>query len=137
VLKRPILSLGVGIAVLCLSGNAGAQELVGDPEAGLKVFNKCLACHRVGVNARNGVGPVLNGVVGRPAGVYPGYAYSEANKNSGIVWDVATLIAYLKAPQEVVPGTKMRFPGLASDQDAADVVAYLSQFDDKGNMIPQ
>jgi cytochrome c len=132
-----MLSIGVGVAFLSMAGNAGAQELVGDPEAGLKVYNKCLACHRVGVNARNGVGPVLNGIVGRAAGVYPNYAYSEANKNSGLTWDVATLIAYLKAPQEIVPGTKMMFPGLASDQDAADVVAYLSQFDETGNKVSQ
>ena len=91
-----------------------------------------MACHQVGPSARNGIGPVLNGVVGRPAGVYPGYSYSSANKSSGLVWDEQTLTRYLRAPAEVVPGTKMIFFGLKKSQDVADVIAYLNQFDRDG-----
>jgi hypothetical protein len=65
---------------------------------------------------------------GRKAGAYPGYNYSEANKNSGITWDEATLNVNLKNPQAKVPGTKMVFPGLSSDEDIANVIAYLKQF---------
>ena len=61
------------------------------------------------------MGPVLNGVVGRKAGIYPDYAYSDANKNSGITWDEATLTEYLKNPRAKVPGTKMLFPGLTKE----------------------
>jgi cytochrome c len=67
-------------------------------------------------------------VVGRPAGAYPGYSYSQANMNSGLTWDEATLTVYLKNPRAKVPGTKMAFPGLARDDDIANVIAYLKTF---------
>jgi cytochrome c len=69
--------------------SAGAQEVLppGRSDAGALIFKKCMACHQVGPNAKNGIAPVLNGVVGRPAGQYPNYSYSSANKNSGLVWD--------------------------------------------------
>jgi TolB-like protein len=86
-----------------------------------------------GTACLNAVGPALNGVVGRRAGMYPDYHYSDANKNSGITWDEATLKEYLRDPKAKVPGTKMVFPGLKSDEDIANVIAYLKQFgpDDK------
>ena len=61
-----------------------------DAAAGEKVFLQCKACHQVGETAKNVVGPVLNGVIGRPAGSVAGYAYSEANKKSGLTWDEVT-----------------------------------------------
>jgi cytochrome c len=94
-----------------------------------------MACHKVGPDAKNGVGPVLNGVVGRAAGVYPDYSYSAASKNSGLAWDEPTLTTYLRAPRELVPGTKMTFAGLKKDQEIADVIAYLKQFDAQGQKV--
>jgi cytochrome c len=79
----------------------------------------------------------LNGVVGRPAGVYPGYNYSAANKNSGLVWDEQTLARYLRAPAEIVPGTKMIFFGLKKTQDVVAIIAYLKQFDADGKQNRQ
>jgi cytochrome c len=105
-----------------------------DRAAGEKVFAKCKICHQSGETAKNFVGPVLNGVVGRPAGTYPGYNYSEANKTSGFTWDEATLKVYLKNPKEKVPGTKMVFPGLPSDE-VANVIAYLRQFGPDGGKV--
>ena len=84
----------------------------GDAVAGKAVFNQCKACHQVGPEAKNGVGPILNGIVGRKAGEGAGYNYSDANKNSGLTWDEATLRAYLTDPKAKVPGTKMIFPGI-------------------------
>ena len=73
---------------------------------------------------------------GRPAaGTYPDYHYSDANKNSGIIWDEATLKEYLRDPKAKVPGTKMVFPGLKSDEDIANVIAYLKQFGPDGKKI--
>ena len=119
--------------VLAISSVASAQHVLpGRADAGAVVFKQCMACHQVGPGARNGIGPVLNGVVGRPAGVYPGYSYSSANKSSGLIWDVQTLTRYLRAPGEVVPGTKMIFFGLKKSQDVADVIAYLNRFDGNG-----
>jgi len=119
------------LAAAVVAGGAGARA-AGDPEAGKQVFKKCHACHNVGEGARNAVGPILNGVVGRKAGSVEGYNYSEANKSSGITWDEATLDVYLKDPRAKVPGTKMSFPGLPSDTDRANVIAYLATFGPDG-----
>jgi len=120
-------------------GSARAEDVsaAGYPDAGAAVFKTCMACHQVGPNAQNGIAPVLNGVVGRPAGEYPNYSYSSANKNSGLVWDERTLASYLRAPAEVVPGTKMIFFGLRKDQEIADVIAYLKQFATNGKRVSQ
>jgi cytochrome c len=127
-----LLSLSIaGVALIASMGAAGAQ----DAAAGEKVFAKCKICHQIGEGAKNMVGPVLNGVVGRRAGTYEGYHYSDANKNSGITWDEATLKEYLKDPKAKVPGTKMVFPGLKSDEDIANVIAYLKQFGPDGKKI--
>ncbi len=71
-----------------------------------RCFSSAKACHQIGEGAKDAVGPVLNGVVGRKAGTYPDYSYSDANKNSGITWDEATLKEYLKNPRAKVPGTR-------------------------------
>jgi cytochrome c len=99
-----------------------------DAALGEKVFIKCKACHQIGEGAKNAVGPVLNGIIGRKAGTYPDYSYSDANKNSGFTWDEATMTEYLKNPRVKVPGTKMIFPGLPKDEDISNVIAYLKQF---------
>ena len=120
-----------GAALLSSMGVAMAQ----DAAAGEKVFAKCKICHQIGEGAKNMVGPALDGVVGRKAGSYPDYRYSDANKGSGITRDEATLKEYLKDPKAKVPGTKMFFPGLKSDDDIANVIAYLKQFGPDGKKI--
>lgn len=99
----------------------------GDAAAGEKVFAKCKACHEVekGVNK---VGPTLKGLVGRKAASVPDYKYSEAmlaKGAEGVVWDEATLTAYLPDPKAFVPKTKMAFAGLKKPEDVANVIAYL------------
>jgi cytochrome c len=121
-------------AAFVLAGSAGAASAQ-DAALGEKVFLKCKACHQIGENAKNAVGPVLNGVVGRKAGTYPGYSYTDANKNSGLTWDEATLKEYLKNPRAKVPGTKMIFPGLTKESDIDNVIAYLKQFGPDGKKI--
>nr|WP_244555588.1 cytochrome c family protein [Bosea thiooxidans] len=120
------------MALLALFVWPRPAEAAGDAAAGEKVFLKCRACHQVGETAKNAVGPRLNGLFGRPAGSIEGYSYSPANKNSGIVWDEATFRDYIKGPQAKVPGTKMVFPGLKTDQEIDDIVAFLKQFDSDG-----
>ena len=112
----------------CMVATAALAQEAGDPAAGEKTFMKCKVCHQIGDNAKNMVGPALTGVVGRQAGSYPGYSYSEANKNSGITWDEATLDVDLTNPKAKVPGTKMIFPGLPNEKDRKDVIAYLKTF---------
>jgi cytochrome c len=124
----PVANFRVHVfAALALTGSVSAASAQ-DAALGEKVFAKCRACHQIGEDAKNAVGPVLNGIVGRKAGTYAGYNYSDANKNSGLTWDVATLKDYLKNPRVKVPGTKMIFPGLPKDDDIDNVIAYLKQF---------
>jgi cytochrome c len=127
-----LLSFSIAGVALIVSISAAAAQ---DAAAGEKVFAKCKICHQIGEGAKNTVGPVLNGVVGRRAGTYPDYHYSDANKNSGITWDEAARKEYLKDPKAKVPGTKMVFPGLKSDEDIANVIAYLKQFGSDGKKI--
>jgi cytochrome c len=104
-----------------------------DAAAGEKNFLICRACHQIGPTAKNAVGPVLNGVVGRKAGTYPGFKYSDANRDSGITWTPEELEKYLTDPQAVVPKTLMIFPGLKDPQKRADVIAYLQSIGPDGN----
>jgi cytochrome c len=129
------LAKGVGLALgsavgLAFAGSVGA--VAQDAAAGEKVFGVCRACHQIGEKAKIAVGPVLNGVIGRKAGTYPGFSYSEANKNSGITWDEATFTTYIKNPRATVPGTKMVFIGLSDEQKIKDLIAFLKQYDADG-----
>ena len=92
----------------------------------------CKTCHQIGETAKNAVGPVLNGIIGRKAGSVAGYSYSDANKNSGITWDEATFREYIEDPKAKVPGTKMIYAGLKDEQKTNDLVAFLEQFDADG-----
>ena len=118
---------------LAAFGLAATPALAQDAAAGKSVFNQCRACHQVGPEAKNGVGPVLNGIVGRKAGEVAGYNYSDANKNSGLTWDEATLKEYLKNPRAKVPGTKMVFPGIQRENQIDNLVAYLAQIKPDGS----
>lgn len=99
-----------------------------DVAAGKTAFNKCLACHAIGENAKNKVGPELNGLNGRKSGSVEGYSYSEANKNSGITWDEATFKEYISNPRAKIPGTKMAFAGLKNETQIDNLIAYLKKF---------
>lgn len=117
------LSAAAAVALLAVLP-AKAQ----DADAGKAVFNQCRACHQVGETAKNGVGPMLNGVIGRKSGSVEGYSYSEANKSSGKTWDDATFLEYIKDPKAFMPGNKMAFAGVKDEQKAKDLLAYLKTF---------
>ena len=74
----------------------------------------------------NRVGPGLEGIIGRKAGTAPGFSYSSAMKQSGIVWDAKTLDTYLESPQKAVPGNRMTYTGLKNPTDRTDLVNYLA-----------
>lgn len=99
-------------------------SLTGDAAKGEKIFIQCKTCH-VTDEGQNRVGPSLHALIGHTAGQVPGFSYSPANKNSGIVWTEEQLFTYLEAPQKTIPGTKMAFAGLKNPQDRADVIAFL------------
>jgi cytochrome c len=117
------------LALAALPGRAAAQQ--GNADDGAEVFKKCRACHDIGPDAKNKVGPVLNNIVGRKAGSIEGFAYSDANKAagaSGLVWTEDVLFKYLENPLSFMKGTKMAFAGLRDEQDRRDVIAYLKKF---------
>ena len=117
-----------GIVIVAAAGGALAQDLA----AGENSFKKCLPCHSVGEDAKNKVGPVLNGLDGRKSGTIEGYNYTEANKNSGITWDDATFSEYIIDPRAKIPTTKMIFPGIKNEKERGDLWAYIKQFDKDG-----
>jgi cytochrome c len=97
----------------------------GNASTGAALFNRCTICHSNTKGAPNKLGPNLFAVVGRKAGTYPGFSYSSAMKRCRIIWSPVKLMAYLAAPQEVVPGNNMPFAGIADAKQRADIVAYL------------
>jgi cytochrome c len=113
-----------GLAVAASAGAIQAQDL----SAGETSFRKCAPCHSIGEDAANKVGPILNGLDGRKAGVVEGFNYSDANKNSGITWNEASIEEYIKDPRAKVPGTKMVFAGIKNDKELKDLWGYLKQF---------
>jgi cytochrome c len=123
------------LLVAALAAAVPAMATAQDLENGKAVWNKCRACHMIGEGARNLVGPVLNGLMGRKAGTVEGYNYSEANKNSGIVWNEATFRDYIKDPRAKIPNTKMAFVGLRDAQDIEDLIAFLKQYGPDGKII--
>ena len=102
----------------------GAPALAEDVAKGERVFKRCKACHYAD-KEKNKTGPYLVDVIGRKAGSIDGYKYSNAMRESQLVWDEATLTAYLKAPKKFLKGTKMAFAGLKKEADIKNVIAYL------------
>ena len=124
-------------------GAASAQ----DATKGEQIFKQCMTCHRIGPDAKNLVGPVLTGVIGRQSGTAPGFAYSTLNKaagENGLVWTDDLIMQYLPDPNAFLKkfltekgktdlatgSTKMAFK-LADEQQRKDVIAYINKFSDK------
>lgn len=99
----------------------------GDPARGEPLYGRCIACHAL---AYDRTGPRHCGLLGRRAGTVPGFGYSKAMKESGIVWTVTTLDTFLADPMKAMPGTAMGYAGVRDPQERADLVAYLAQASD-------
>ena len=128
--------LGVAAALLAAPTLGAAQDvdyvaqveaLGGDAKAGKKVYRKCKACHEL-AKEKNKVGPHQVGIIGRPAGILEDFSYSDVMKNSGLVWDVETLTAWLSVKsKDYMDGTKMNFVGLKKEKDVKNVIAYMAE----------
>jgi cytochrome c len=129
-MKTVIFAAGLVAASVCA---ASAQDVA----KGEISFHKCLPCHSIGDDAQNKIGPELNGLDGRHSGSVEGFDYSDANKNSGIVWNEAKFKEYIQDPRGVVPGTKMIFAGIKNPQEINDLWAYVSQFNADGSIKKQ
>jgi cytochrome c len=124
-------TLMVAAAVVAVFPDVAAAQ---DATAGKSVFNQCMICHAAGPGAENKIGPELNGLDGRHSGSVPNFSYSDANKNSGIVWNESTFKQYIVNPQAMIPGTKMPFAGLKDPQQINDLWAYIKQFNADGSI---
>jgi cytochrome c len=98
-----------------------------DPAMGKRQFIFCQACHTVEAGGANKLGPNLSGIVGREAALVPGFVYSAALVESGLVWDAATLDQWLANPSSLVPGTTMVFAGIRDAEQRANLIAYLQE----------
>ena len=123
----------IATAAILLAASTGTG-LAQDAAKGENSFKKCLPCHSIGPGAKDKIGPKLNGLDGRKAGTVAGFSYSDANKDSGIVWNEASFKDYIKDPAAKVPGTKKTFAGIKDEQQAADLWAYLRQFNADGSL---
>lgn len=131
-MKKFSMSALIVVACSAVASAAFADDV--DLAAGKTSFNKCLACHAIGEGAKNKVGPVLNGLDGRKSGTAADYNYTDANKNSGITWNEAQFKEYIKDPKAKIPGTKMAFAGIKSENEINNLWAYVSQFDADGKI---
>ena len=96
----------------------------GDPAAGKTAFNKCAACHSI-KPGENKIGPTMHGIIGRASHSIEGFNYSEPMKNYNVTWDRPTMDAYLVNPRATVPGTRMIFAGIKSEEERSNLIAYL------------
>ncbi len=123
----------LAIAALAVSfGAFGPETARAQDDAmiaeGEKVFRRCAACHQVGPDAVNRVGPELSDLIGRTAGTVPDFKYSDAmieKGAGGLVWSEETLFEYLEAPRTYVKGTNMAFAGLKKPEEREAVIAYI------------
>jgi cytochrome c len=149
--RKTVLSAAIIIPVFALIpwrfGFAAGEGSGGDAAKGEQIFKQCMTCHRIGPDAKNMVGPVLTGVIGRRSGTAPGFSYSSLNKNAGengLVWSEDLIFQYLPDPNaflkkflsekgkdDLATGTtKMTFK-LANEQQRKDVIAYIKTFSEK------
>jgi cytochrome c len=118
----------LSLAGLLLIVPLDAQAEAGDPGRGEKVFQYCYACHSVQPGETSLQGPNLHGIVGRRIAAQEGFPYSPALRafaRQEERWSAALLDRYLAAPFKVVPKTSMGFPGIAENEERADLIAYL------------
>jgi cytochrome c len=130
-MRGTLWGTAVSLALWSMSQPATAQV---DAENGKAVFRGCRACHQVGPGAKNGIGPTLNGIVGRKAGTIDGFNYSDPNKEAGVnglVWTEDILFKYLESPGTFMPGNKMAYAGVKDEADRRDLIAYLKQQTEK------
>src|SRR5665647_3619765 len=115
---RALTMLGAALALAA----AAAQAAPPTVKLGETVYARCLGCHAL---AYDRTGPRHCALFGRRAGSVPGFAYSEAMKRSGIVWNAKTLDRFLANPPKAVPGTSMTYAGVPDGAERAALIAYL------------
>jgi len=119
------VKFGAAIGAAAVSFVIAGPAFAADANHGKQIFAQCAACHS---DKPDAIGPSLKGIYGRKSGSLADFRYSNAMMRAKLTWDDATLHAYIKDPQAKVPGNRMPFSGLSSDQDVDDVIAYLKDY---------
>jgi cytochrome c len=115
--------------ILALSiSSASAQDVA----AGEISFSRCLGCHAIGPNAKNKIGPQLNGIEARKCGSVEEYSYSAANKDCAFTWNETDFVEYIRDPKAKIPGTKKSISGIKDQSEARNLWTYLRQFGPDG-----
>jgi len=138
--EKRMTRFALGAAVVAMMALPVSAEEIGDADKGARVFKKCQACHQVGAEAKDRVGPHLNEIFDRPAAEHEGFKYSKGLLRAaaeGLVWDLEHLDAYLENPKSLVSGTRMNFRGLSDPEDRSNVLAFLRQYSDDPSNIPE
>lgn len=116
--------LAAPLAAITLAA-AGTASAAGEEERGARAFGACVACHSL-EPGRHLTGPSLSGLMGRKAGTLGDFPrYSQALKDSGLVWTEQTLDRWLRDPEVLVHGNFMRFGGVKDDKVRSDLIAFL------------
>jgi len=123
----------VASAGLLVLGLAGAAPAPPELAAGREIYERCAACHSLEWDR---VGPRHCGLFGRRAGSVPGFAYSDAMRRSGIVWNRETLDRFLADPLGTVPGTFMTYAGVEDPKERAELLAFLEVATRSGSCAP-
>lgn len=145
-LRQKLSSLAICTALLTACGNAdnvpevktqaspsgqtaqvipAAKKVRTPMERGAILYKRCKACHTLKAGGKQKLGPNLWQIWDSKAASREGFAYSKAMIASKIIWDDASLDAYIKKPKEFVPGTRMSFIGIKKEKDRADLLLYL------------
>jgi cytochrome c len=114
--------VSTGLVASGLVGADAGSPSPSDVAAGREIYERCGACHSLEIDR---VGPRHCGLFGRRAGSIPGFAYSDAMRNSGIVWNRQTLDVFLADPLGTVPGTFMTYAGIQDRDERAQLLAFL------------
>jgi len=124
-IKRRCSLHALSVALVGASSFSHVASGAGDARRGAQVFQACMACHSV-KPGEHMTGPSLAGIGNRKAGTVSDFLrYSDALKESGVVWNRANLDKWLANPERFMPGNSMTFPGLQKPADRQDLIAYL------------
>ncbi|MDP6673788.1 MAG: cytochrome c family protein [Gammaproteobacteria bacterium] len=144
---------GSAVLICILSGCGGEQSATASPDTaaplaisdllasadikrGQTMFFQCRACHSLEEGGMNKVGPNLYGVFGRKAGLVPGFVFTDALKNTDVVWTVEAMDGWLARPSDFLPGNRMVFVGVKDARERANLIAYLQQETGANNLLP-
>ena len=97
---------------------------------GKRVAKKCVSCHSLEKKGKNKIGPNLYNIINRKRGAVSNYNYSKAIKIMGGNWNAMELNEYIKNPKKFIPGTKMSFGGIKSEENRFSLILYLAQLSD-------